>query len=141
MKEIVEKKSVETSKTAAEQPLLTIPEGMTMDPASDPQLLAIMRRTNPRYGIPPSRLETWIRWFHGRVGSAGVIALFVLLSICVIWISTVLHLGHLGGGDQHGERALVGIERHGPKPFTAPPRGRRRDGSHGARNHGAGDGA
>ena len=48
--------------------------------------------------------------------------MFVLLSICVIWISTVLHLGHLGGGDQHGERALVGIERHshGPKPFTAP---------------------
>ncbi len=95
-----------------------------MDLGSDQMLLAIMRRANPRYGIPPSRLETWIRWFYGRVGTAGVIALFVLLSAGIIWISAAVHMG----GGQHAMQQIETppISAHNPLPAPRPSDRRQR---------------
>ncbi len=117
--EITNDKSVESA--MAGQPPPAIPEDMTMDPASDPMLLAALRRGNPRYGIPPSRLEMWVRQLHRRVGTAGMVVLFVLLAAGTIWISSALHMGD--GRHEMQTLEMPPTSAHGLPP---PPPGARR---------------
>ena len=106
---------------AAEQPPPAppaIPDDMTMDLASDPILLAALRRANPRYGISPSRFEAWIQWLHGRIGTAGMVVLFALLSAGTIWISSALHMGD--GRHEMQTLEMPPISAHNPLPAPLP---------------------
>ena len=87
---------------------------ITMDPACDSVLLTALRCVNSRYGIPPSRFETWIRCLHEHVGPVGVGAIFALLSVGVIWISSVLHLDDRRHTLQTHQPTVRATVRHPP---------------------------
>jgi hypothetical protein len=84
---------------------IQIPEDMTIDLTRDPELLAIMRRTNPRVGLAPPRWEVWLarhRWL--------VMAIFVALVATALGAAW-LHPGGAGAALRELRAAAAAVRK------------------------------